>query len=436
MPLIYINSCEAAFLHACRKLATFCCVLLFTSLIGVAAASAGAQPDLLVKLATEGDSGYVGAGVYEATAVTQSRSQAAFAGATAGYRILLRNEGESTDSFLLRGTGSDNGFTVRYLDEGGVDRGAAFAGAGFATASLQPGQSLSFLVQVTPTSLTPGASYRVTVSAVARSDAALVDQVKTDTVVCGSSAAVTVTAPPDGSGAPGSVVYYPYTVTNVGSGINRFTLTVSGAAGWQSAIYADDGSGGGGAGDGVHQPGERVPAASTGPLDPGASYRFFVAVTIPPSSADGAHAETRLAVAGEGTNGADQVTTTALSPTVSLIESVRNITQGGPFEATATALPGETLQYRMSITNSGSAPATSVSIEAPVPQSTTCVAGSLWIGASAGGDGTPCPPSECGSVRENSGGIVARLGQGATDSAGGVLPPGKTLYVFYRVQVE
>jgi uncharacterized repeat protein (TIGR01451 family) len=413
-----------------------CCVLYFTSFIGVAAASAGSQPDLLVKLATEGDSGYLGAGVYETTAVTQSKSQAAFAGGSAGYRILLRNAGEKAESFLLRGTGSDNGFSVRILDDGGADRGAAFAGDGFATVSIEPGQSLSFLVRVTPSSLTPGASYRVTVSAAALSDATQVDQVKTETVVCGASAAVTVTAPPDGSGAAGSLLYYPYTVTNVGSAVNSFTLAATSATGWQSTLFADDGSGGGVAGDGVHQPGERVPTASTGPLPPGASYRFFVAVTIPASSADGAHAETLLAVAGEGANGTDQVTTTALSPTVSLIESVRNITQGGPFEATASALPGETLQYRMSITNSGSAPATSVILEAPVPKSTTCVAGSLWIGASAGGEGTPCPVSECGSVRESSGSIVARLGQGATESAGGVLPPGKTWYVYYRVQVE
>jgi hypothetical protein len=148
-----------------------CCVLYFTSFIGVAAAWAGSQPDLLVKLATEGDSAYLGAGVYETTAVTQSKSQAAFAGGSAGYRILLRNEEEKAESFLLRGTGSDNGFSVRILDDGGADRGAAFAGDGFATASIQPGQSLSFLVQVTPTSLTPGASYRVTVSAASLSDA-------------------------------------------------------------------------------------------------------------------------------------------------------------------------------------------------------------------------------------------------------------------------
>ena len=404
--------------------------------MGARVAAAGYQPDLMVRLASEGDGSYLGEGVFEASPVVQSKSQPAFSGTAALFRVLLKNAGDAPDSFLIRGTGSGSGFTVRYLDEGGVDRGAALSGSGYATATLAPGASLYFLVQVTPTALTLGASYRVSVLAASASDAARVDQLKMETVACGLTAAVTVSAPPDGFGPPGGVVNYPYTVTNVGSSADSFALSVAGGSGWTGAIYADDGAGGGIAGDGVRQSGEDRQTLSTGALAAGEPYRFFLAVTIPPASADGARSESHLTVTGAGARGSDQVTTSALAAAISVAESVRNLTQGGVFAATASALPGDTLEYRMTVTNSGSAPAGSVSIDTPLPASTAYLAASLWIGTSSGGDGPPCAEAQCGWVRESAGSVVARLGQGATQAAGGTLLPGKTLYVYYRVQVE
>jgi uncharacterized repeat protein (TIGR01451 family) len=416
-------------------LAQVCCLLLFLLLMGARAAEAGYQPDLMVRLASEGDASYLGEGVFESTALSQSKSQAAFPGTAGMFRVLLKNAGDSPDTFLMKGTAGDSGLAVRYVDEGGVDRAAALSGSGYTTRTLSPGESLSFLVQVTPTALPLGASYRVTVSAASVSDAEKLDQVKTETVACSLTAAVTVSSPPDNWGFPGSVVNYPYSVTNVGSTGNSFALSVASNTGWASSIYADDGAGGGIAGDGVRQSGENNEAVSTGPLAPGASYRFFVSVTIPRSSHDRAQTDSRLTVSGAGASGADQVTTSAIAAVITLAENVRNLTQGGPFALTANALPGETLEYRMTVTNSGSAPATSVSIDSPLPGSMSSVQGSLWIGTAPGADGAACPAAQCGWVRESTGSIVARLGQGATES-GGTLLPGKTLYVYFRVQVE
>ena len=436
MKLIGINTLSLALRASSLKLALLSCVLLTLLLVGGKAQAAAYQPDLMVKLASEGDGSYQGGGIFETTAVSQSRSQAAFQGTPAVYQILLKNAGDATDSFVVRGNGGDTGFTVRYLDEGGVDRSAALSGSGYATATLAPGQSLLLQLQVTPVSVNPGVSYRVTVSAASATEPARIDQVKTETVACGSTAAVIVSSPPDSLGPPGSVVNYPYTVTNVGSGVNSFTLTVTGSTEWPMAIYADDGAGGGVAGDGVRQVGENQQSVATGPLAPGGAYRFFVAVTIPQGTLNGAHADSTLAVAGGGAGATDQVTTSAVAATISLQENVRNLTQGGAFAVTASALPGDTLEYRMSITNSGSSPATTLSIDSPIPLNTALVPGTLWVGKSAGGDGSPCAAAECGFVRESSGSIIARLGQGATDALGGTLSPGKTVYVFFRVQVE
>jgi uncharacterized repeat protein (TIGR01451 family) len=389
----------------------------------------------MVRAESEPDSSYLGNGVFETSALAQSKSQPAFSGAPAAFRLLLKNAGDAADSFVLTGSGGGNGFSVRYLDEAGVDRVASLSGGGYSTAVLAPGQSLTLQLQVTPSALTLGTSYRVVVSAASQSDPGRIDQLKTETVVCGSAAAVTVSTPGDNVGFPGSVVNYPYVVTNVGSSINTFALAIASSS-WPSAIYADDGAGGGIAGDGVRQSGETHESASTGPLAPGAAYRFFVAVSIPEKSADRARGDTSLTVTGDGASGADQITTSTIAAVITVADNVRNLTQGGPFGASGSAFPGDTLEYRMTITNSGSAPATSLGIDSTIPPNTSCLPGSLWIGTSANADGGSCEPAQCGWVRETAGSIVARLGQGATETAGGTLLPGKTLHVYFRVQVQ
>lgn len=411
------------------------CALLFPVLMGTAGAALGYQPDLMGRPAAQ-EGAYVGEGVLEPGWITHSISQPAFPGSAAQYRIVLKNIGSFPDRYLLKGSWNGNGLTVRWLDEGGVDRGSLLSGAGFSTVAVAPGASISFLLQVTPAQLPAGASYRVTLSAASLADPSKVDQLKTETVACGLTAAVTVSTPPDAWGFPGGVVNYPYTVTNVGNTSEHFTLTFSGSTSWPTAIYADDGAGGGVAGDGVRQAGETRETVSTGTLPPGASYRFFVAVSVPSESVDRTRADTRLSVSSDGARGGDEVTTSAIAAVITLAENVRNLSRGGPFTPATEALPGDTLEYRMSVTNSGSAAATGVAIDTPLPGHTGYIPGTLWIGTAAGGDGTPCAAADCGFVRASGSNLVARLGEGATDAAGGTLAPGKTLHVFFRVQVE
>lgn len=435
MKLGYVNNYNPAAARPRLMLLELWCALLFLLFMGTCA-DAACQPDLLVKLASEGDASYLGGGVFEGSALTQSRSQPAFPGAAASYRVLLKNAGDAPDSFVIKGAWNGNGLAVRFVDQENVDQSAALSAGGYATGILAPGGSVSFLVQVAPSAWPLGASYRVTVSAASASDAAKTDQVKTESIACSVLPAVTVSAPSDNWGFPGSVVNYPYTVTNVGSEPNSFSLSVTSNSSWPGAIFADDGTAGGIAADGVRQAGETRESAGTGPLAPGASYSFFLAVSIPASSADRARVDTRLAVSGTGAGAADQVTTSAIAAVITVAERVRNLTRGGPFAESAEALPGDTLEYRMSVTNSGSEPATTVAIDNSLPASTAFLPGTLWIGTSATGDGPPCATADCGWARESAGKIIAGLGQGATDAAGGSLLPGRTLHVFFRVRVQ
>jgi len=436
MKLIKTNSPLRCCGRQTSRVAAVCGLLLLLPLLAAAQDPPLYQPDLLVRLGSEGDAAYLGAGVIETSAQLQSKSQAAFPGLPASFRVKLTNAGNQSDRFLIKGTASGASFTVSYGD-GASD--AALPG-GFTTGDLLPGESLSFSVQVAPAALPLGADYRVTLDASSLQATAAgqvkVDQVKMETISCSSSAAVTLSAPPDGLGPPGSVVNYPYTVTNVGNAPNSFALSVQSPADWSSALYADDGAGGGVAADALRQAGESVPSVSSGVLAPGASYRFFLAQSVPAGSADGTHADTRVSAVGVGASGVDQVTTSASAPTITLAESVRNLTQGGAFSPSANALPGDTLEYRMAVTNSGSLPATMVGMSSAVPANAVTLPGSLWIGTVASGEGSACAAALCGFMRLTGGSIVAHLGIGASEAAGGSLLPGTTLYVYFRAQVE
>jgi uncharacterized membrane protein len=400
--------------------AAVCCLLLLLSFPG-AARAADYQPDLMLRLASEVN--FLGENAFEPVAAIQSKSQAAFSGSPANYVIKLKNAGALPDSFQIRGTGSGSAFTVSY--GGGIN---AARPEGFRTATLQPGATLVFSVQVTPAPLPLGAVYPVSIEAVSNNAATRVaDQVKTETIACGSTAALTLSAPEDGFGQPGEVVTYHYTLTNVGDANNSFSLSAVLPPGWSGVLHDKDG---------------RVTAA-TGDLAAGTAYPFDLLVTVPPGLADGARGDALVSATDHGAaSGADLVTTSATTATISVVESVRNLTQGGPFSPSAQALPGEILEYRMAVTNSGTKTATALAIRCALPAyrgstgvtSLASVPASLRVLSSAAGEGT-CA-ADCGWARESGGSITAHLGAGATETSGGSLPPRQTLYVFFRVQVE
>lgn len=412
-------------------------IMVFVSVAGTQAAwGAGFQPDLMVKLSKEPDGSYLGAGIYESYPSTQFKFQSVPTGKAASFRVLVRNAGDVSDTYALRGTVNGPGFSVSYLDQGGTDRSAEITEGSFRTPLLAPGESVTFQVEVTPSELPLGTTCQVTVGAYSLSDSGRWDRVALETVTCGSAPGVIITAPADASGGPGGTVTYPYRVTNVGNAPDRFDLTLKTSTGSSGVLVADDGAGGGIAGDGIRQAAEVNVIHGTGSLLSGESFRFFLVVTLPAGSTDGNSTLTTVNVTGTGASTSDQVTTTTAAPAVTVGESVRNQTQGGRFAATAEAVPGETLQYRMAVTNAGSAPALSLSLDSTLPAHTSLVPGSLRIGTSALGDADACSPSRCGTASEKGGEISAFLGGGGVPGSGGTLGAGDTLYVFFKVVLE
>lgn len=256
------------------------------------------------------------------------------------------------------------------------------------------------------------------------------------------------------TGLPG-VYYYAYTVTNTGNAANTFALSASSSGGWTTTLYADDGQGGGEPNDGIHHADETNTTASTGSIGATITYKFFVAVTMPTSAADLGTSTTTLTVVGSGSGGAgddtsDTAVTTCNKPVLNITKAVRNETAGGSFDTTASADPSQRLEYRLTVTNTGSATAQSIVLTDNDNAYTTYTAGSVWIGSNgttyngagnsnktdANSGDSACATGACGCATVSSGNLTAYLGNTATESAGGTLASGSTVYVYFRVTVD
>lgn len=281
----------------------------------------------------------------------------------------------------------------------------------------------------------------------------------TVTTTVNSVYSVSVNSPADQSGNSNTTVYYAYTVTNTSNNSDTFALgAASGAGGnsWTATLYADNGAGGGTANDGIHQAGETTVTASTGALAADATYKFFVAVTIPADTADAQTDDTVLTVTGSGDAGAgddtsDTVTTTSQAPALSITKAVRNVTAAGAFDTTATADPNDTLEYRLTVTNGGTVTATSVELTDNDNAYTTYTAASIWAGSNGttyNGAGNTnmddnntgaetCAVDACAQASvDGSGNLSAFIGNGATEVAGGSLAASSTVYIYFRVTVD
>lgn len=66
-----------------------------------------------------------------------------------------------------------------------------------------------------------------------------------------------------------------------------------------------------------------------------------------------------------------ETTVTVKTPSSSLVKSVRNASTGGAFATTATATPGDLIEYQLVYTNAGPGTATNVVVSDPIPTKTT-----------------------------------------------------------------
>ncbi|OYZ02019.1 MAG: hypothetical protein B7Y42_02960 [Polaromonas sp. 28-63-22] len=163
---------------------------------------------------------------------------------------------------------------------------------------------------------------------------------------------------------PGSLVYYPHTLTNTGNGGDTFNLLTSNTGAFSMTgvqIFADNGSG---------QP--TGPAiTSTGPLASNAAFKFIVVGTLPNTATAGqTNAITVTANSVfDGTKTASNTdTTTVTNNAVVTLTKAVSATSGAPGSGPYT--------YSLTYTNTGNSNATSVLISDVIPAGMTYVANS------------------------------------------------------------
>jgi uncharacterized membrane protein len=144
--------------------------------------------------------------------------------------------------------------------------------------------------------------------------------------VLGTQAGVEITpAEASLSGSPGETVVYTFTLTNLGTLSDSFSLEESSI--WTTTLSAD----------------------TTGELGPGESFTFLASVTIPPEAQDGAQ-DVALLTATSAND--PQVSASAQATTIAVVEPQAAVSIT-PTEATQTGSPGETLVYTFTLTNQG-----------------------------------------------------------------------------------
>ncbi|CAN5423345.1 NEW3 domain-containing protein [soil metagenome] len=184
-------------------------------------------------------------------------------------------------------------------------------------------------------------------------------------------AGMTLTADGAQTATPGSIVYYPHTLTNTGNGSDTFGLssTNSGAFSMTGVqFYADNGSG---------QP-TGAAITTTGPLAAGAAFKFIAVGTLPVTAT--ATQTNAIVVIGTSvftpavTQSNTDTTTVTTNAVVTLTKAV-SASSGAPGSGPYT--------YTLTYTNTGNSTATSVAITDVLPVGMTYVAGSARWSATA-----------------------------------------------------
>ncbi|MFS2037071.1 beta strand repeat-containing protein [Polaromonas sp. CT11-55] len=162
---------------------------------------------------------------------------------------------------------------------------------------------------------------------------------------------------------PGSVVYYPHTLTNTGNGTDTFNLTTSNTGAFSMAsvqIFADNGSG--------SPTGPAI--TSTGALAAGGLFKYIVVATLPGTAT--ATQTNTITVTGTSvfdntkTQSNTDVTTATTNAVVTLTKSA----------SVSSGAAGTAITYTLTYTNTGNSTATAVAITDVLPAGLTYTAGS------------------------------------------------------------
>jgi uncharacterized repeat protein (TIGR01451 family) len=180
------------------------------------------------------------------------------------------------------------------------------------------------------------------------------------------------------SAQPGTTLYYPHTFTAGSAGQVTFAASAVASpavSGWSQVLYLDSGcSGQFATGDPVLSSAIAVTAGQRVCL----LVREFVPANAPLNADDKITLSASVAFSGSAAPAISvlaitDTTTVATAGALQLTKQVQNLTLGGAYGTSNTALPGNTLQYQLTVANAGSAALAAVVVDDATPAFTTFV---------------------------------------------------------------
>ncbi len=245
-----------------------------------------------------------------------------------------------------------------------------------------------------------------------------------------ASGAVIAQLTADGSGEPGSVVEYHYTLKNTGNASDGFNFT-----------QANDASGNLDVAHVFSQTAGGASIVSLAGIAQGATVDFYVRVTVPPAATDGqtikriltatTQTATPTAPTGGSTSSSDNLTTTTLAASVTIAVADPVIVSGA---LNGNPVPGTVLRYTITITNVGSAVASNVSASDVNPHLTTDQVVGTSVNIDADGNGSYELLSV--SLPYSNAGIQASLVGGILTAQFASIPGGTYVKYQYDVTVQ
>jgi uncharacterized repeat protein (TIGR01451 family) len=313
---------------------------------------------------------------------TPRTSTDAAPGNTIEYRLTYTNSGSAPASNVVISDPIPTKTTYLSCTGGCTTTGTPVSSVSWTFASVAPGDTkvLTFQVRIDSTGFTQGVNYAIT----------NVATVCTTSEGCKNSPPTTVTVKTPNStlakavrnvttntafgtsttASPGNTLEYRLTLTNPGTATATHVVVSDLIQAHQSYLSCTAGC----TTDGP--PVTRV-TWTIASLAPGANVVLTFQVRLDATFPAGTTVVKDTATVTsdqEPTESSNETTTTVTAaPASALAKAVRDVTSGTPFDSATDASPGDTVEYRLTYTNSGSAAASNVVISDPIPSKTTYV---------------------------------------------------------------